>query len=133
MHKLEQLKDELITELESYAGVEKTVEHAMHIKCLASAVDHLCNICKDADEDEMSSQRSMRMRSNRSERSYDDGSSYDDGMAGRRSGNRYAVERGRAWADGPSKESIKMLEELKGTGDDYTRRVVGQVLRELRG
>lgn len=131
MHKLMQLKDELMEELESYAGEPKTVENAMHIKCLASAIDHICNFCEESEEEESSSRRSMRGRSYYSERSYDNGNSgrraYDDGM------RRGDVERGRAWADGSDDETMRKLEEIKRTSDDSTRRVIDKAIRELRG
>ena len=137
MHKLMQLKEELIEELESYAGEEKTVEHAMHIKCLASAADHLCNICKDADEEEASSQRSMAQRSYRSGRSYDDGMrrSYDDGMSGQpRDGRgRYDVERGRAWGFSGDDDTVKKLEKLAERSDESTRRAINQAIQMMRG
>ena len=65
MHKLYELKDKLIDELESYADNGKiTPTDAEAIKYLSSSVDHICNICKDADEDDYS------------------GRSYPDGMGG---------------------------------------------------
>ena len=41
MHKLMQLKDELMDELESYAGEPKTVENAMYVRIQADNADQL--------------------------------------------------------------------------------------------
>lgn len=55
MHKLYELKDKLMDELESYADNGKiTPTAAEEIKVLSASVDHLCNICKDAEDDEYS-------------------------------------------------------------------------------
>lgn len=52
MHKLYELKDKLMDELESYADNGKiTPTDAEAIKYLSSSVDHICNIVKDAEED----------------------------------------------------------------------------------
>ena len=56
MHKLYDLKDKLIGELEDYSENGKySKEDVEAIKYMASAVDHICNICKDAEEDDYSS------------------------------------------------------------------------------
>lgn len=86
MHKLYEIKEKLMDELESYADNGKiTPTAAEEIKVLSSAVDHICNICKDVEEDEYS----MR-----------EGMPYNDGMGGRdnmsrRSYPRYSMARGR--------------------------------------
>lgn len=55
MHKLYELKDKLIQELEDYSENGKySKEDVEVIKYMASAVDHLCNIMKDAEEEEYS-------------------------------------------------------------------------------
>lgn len=53
MHKLYELKDKLMDELESYVENGKiTPTAAEEIKVLSASVDHICNICKDAEEDD---------------------------------------------------------------------------------
>lgn len=53
MHKLHELKEKLLDELESYADNGKiTPTAAEEIKVLSASVDHICNICKDAEEDD---------------------------------------------------------------------------------
>lgn len=55
MHKLYELKDKLIQELEDYSENGKySKEDVEAIKYMASAVDHICNIMERADEDEYS-------------------------------------------------------------------------------
>lgn len=55
MHKLYDLKEKLIRELEDYSQNGKySKEDVELIKYMASAVDHICNICADAEEDEYS-------------------------------------------------------------------------------
>ena len=50
MHKLYELKEKLIKELEGYAENGKySKEDVEAIKYMASAVDHLCNIIDDVD------------------------------------------------------------------------------------
>jgi len=51
MHKLYELKDKLIQELEDYADNGKfSKDDVEAIKYTASAVDHICNIVEDEDE-----------------------------------------------------------------------------------
>ena len=50
MHKLYELKDKLMKELEEYADNGKfSKEDVEAIKYTASAIDHICNIVEDAD------------------------------------------------------------------------------------
>lgn len=88
MHKLYDLKEKLIGELEDYSENGKySKEDVEAIKYMASAVDHICNICKDAEEDDYS----MR------------GMSYEDGMGGYRDGTsrrRYSRNDGSSYTRG---------------------------------
>ena len=53
MHKLYELKEKLMDELESYVENGKiTPTAAEEIKVLSASIDHICNICKDAEEDD---------------------------------------------------------------------------------
>jgi hypothetical protein len=80
MHRLYELKDKLIQELEDYSENGKySKEDVEAIKYMASAVDHLCNIVERAEDEEYS----MAM----------DGGSYEGGggsyaRGGRGGGNR---------------------------------------------
>ena len=81
MHKLYELKEKLMSELEDYSENGKfSKEDVESIKYIASSIDHLCNIMESGDE------YSMRM-------SYDDG-----GMMGRGS-----YDRGGSYARGRSR------------------------------
>lgn len=51
MHKLYELKDKLLKELEGYAANGKySKDDVEAIKYIASAIDHICNIVDDEDE-----------------------------------------------------------------------------------
>lgn len=55
MHKLHELKEKLMQELEDYSENGKySKEDVELIKYMASAVDHLCNIIEGAEEEEYS-------------------------------------------------------------------------------
>ena len=68
MHKLYELKDKLMNELEDYSENGKfSKDDAENIKALSASIEHICNICKDAENE------------------YEDGYSgrmYPDGMGG---------------------------------------------------
>lgn len=132
MHKIKELKEELLDELEGFAGKSKTKDDLVCIKYLASACDHLCNIVMGAEEEEYSrmSRRSYAdgMGGSSGRRSYDGGGSY---RRGRDSMGRY-TSRGRSWSEGPDEETMQKLEDLKETADENTRRVIDRALQELR-
>lgn len=70
MHKLYELKEKLMDELEDYTENGKfSKDNVEEIKYLSSAIDHICNILEKADEEEYS------MRGN-SYRGYRGGNSY---------------------------------------------------------
>lgn len=105
MHKLYELKDKLIGELEDYADNGKfSKDDAESIKALSASVEHLCNIADREDEDGYS----MR------------GTSYNDGMGYSRRYSRaddMSMARGRtarrdpmgrySRADGPQGEAVE--------------------------
>lgn len=128
MHKIMQLKEELLEELKEYAGRKKTKDDLVCIKYLASSCDHLCNIVKDAEEEEDYGPMSRRSYESSGRRSYDSGGSY---RRGRDSMGRY-TSRGRSWSEGPDEETMQKLEILKETADENTRRVIDRALQELR-
>ena len=51
MHKIMQLKEELIDELGEFAGKKKTPDDLLCIKYLTSSIDHMCNIIEGAEEE----------------------------------------------------------------------------------
>ena len=91
MHKLYELKDKLIQELEDYSENGKySKEDVEVIKYMASAVDHICNIMDRADEEEYS----MAMGGGSYEGNMMYGGSYARG-GNRGDGRSYARGRGR--------------------------------------
>lgn len=94
MHKLYELKEKLMKELEDYSQNGKfSKEDVEAIKYITSSIDHICNIVADADEE-----YSMAMGGG----SYDGGTrggSYNYGggsyARGGRRGGSYAYARGR--------------------------------------
>lgn len=51
MHKIIEVKEKLLDELETYAGKPKyTADDVEYIKYLSSAVDHICNILDGMEE-----------------------------------------------------------------------------------
>lgn len=84
MHELHELKEKLIKELEDYSQNGKfSKDDVEAIKYMASAVDHLCNIISDMDDDGYSNRGSMRSRNY--------GYGYEGGQGGN---NSYARGRG---------------------------------------
>lgn len=93
MHKLYDLKEKLVRELEDYSQNGKySKEDVELIKYMASAVDHLCNIVADAEEEEYSSAMGGTYNG-MNNGSYNDGS-YNRGGSYRYSRNSYARGRG---------------------------------------
>ena len=90
MHKLYELKDKLMNELEDYSENGKfSKDDAENIKALSASIEHICNICKDAEEEEDG--YSGRMYPDGMGGSYR-GYSRDNGRMGR---NGYSMARGR--------------------------------------
>ena len=93
MHKLYDLKEKLVRELEDYSQNGKySKEDVELIKYLASAVDHICNIVADAEEEEYSSAMGGTYNGMNTG-SYNDGT-YNRGGSYRYSRNSYARGRG---------------------------------------
>jgi hypothetical protein len=123
MHKLHELKDKLIGELEDYSENGKySKDDVEAIKYMASAVDHIGNICKDIEEDGEYSSRS-----------------YPDGMGGSyrgysREGNRsYARGRMNARRDSMGRYSRDdgMIEELRGLMHDAPNEAIRKDIQRL--
>lgn len=98
MHKLYELKEKLMNELEDYSENGKySKDDVEAIKYISSAIDHICNIVERADDEEYS----MAMGRGGSSYAYD-GNSYERGgsyesyaRGGNRDGRSYARGRGR--------------------------------------
>lgn len=93
MHKLYDLKEKLVRELEDYSQNGKySKEDVELIKYMASAVDHICNIVADAEEEEYSNAMGGTYNGMNTG-SYNDGT-YNRGGSYRYSRNSYARGRG---------------------------------------
>lgn len=117
MHKLKDIRDEMIEEIETYKGSIKdgNEKDAMCVKCLASAADHIDAILErhgmleDDGEEEKRSGRRGGMSGRRSYGIDDTGLEY-----GNYAGDR--VERGRA--DATSGNDKRAMRELKRIAQD---------------
>ncbi len=124
MHKLYDLKEKLIKELEGYAENGKySKDDVEAIKYIASAVDHICNIVDGMDEEE-----------------YSGNMNYNDGMGNRsmrsyRNVDRsYARGRGRNArrdAMGRYSRSGNMVEQLEDLMDDAPDERVRQEIQKF--
>lgn len=101
MHKLEKLKENIMNELEGFADAKLTKEGAETVKYLASAYDHLNNIC-DHEEGYSMDGRSYGMG-----RSYNSYRSYARGRNARRD------SMGRYSSDGYSMADSGMIDDLR--------------------
>lgn len=134
MHKLYDLKDQLVEELEKFAQGDIPKSEIPYIGTLAHAAKNVCKIieaCEDAEEENYSSRRMSRRMSRREDPMYE---SYDDGMSGRsmRRDNRgrFAVERGRAYSNGTEEDLERMMQDAP---DERTRRALQQAIQTIRG
>lgn len=127
MHELYELKEKLMRELEDYSKNGKfSKEDVEAIKYITSAIDHICNIMEDADEEGYSGDM-MRMGG----RSYADGGRGGRGSrsyARGRGGNARRDSRGRYSSEGYSYEFKADLEELM---QDAPNERVKMKLREV--
>lgn len=117
MHKLKDIRDEMIEEIETYKGSIKDGDEkdAMCVKCLASAADHIDAILErhgmleDDGEEEKRSGRRGGMSGRRSYGIDDTGLEYGNYASDR-------VERGRA--DATSGNDKRAMRELKRLAQD---------------
>ena len=121
MHKLYELKEKLMRELEDYSENGKfSKEDVEAIKYITSAIDHICNIMEDADEEGYSGGMGGR--------SYADGRRGNRSYARGRGGNARRDSRGRYSSEGYSYEFKADLEELM---QDAPNERVKMKLREV--
>ena len=116
MHKLYELKEKLIKELEDYADNGKfSKDDVEAIKYTASAIDHICNIVEGEGGEYSEAMMPMdgRMSYNYG-RSYARGGSYARGRGGRRGGaNQYG-----SYAGGYSRAGEDIAEQLRDMMQD---------------
>jgi len=105
MHKLYELKDKLMNELEDYAENGKfSPDDVKNIKGLSASVEHLCNICDGEGEDGYSSRMYPDGMGGNYSRRYSRNDGYS--MRGRMNARRDSMGR-YSGADGESVEDIK--------------------------
>lgn len=114
MHKLYELREKLMNELESYADNGKiSATDAEAIKYLSSSVDHIDNICEHAEVDEYSMRDDMPMNGTYSRRGYSRNYSMARGRmnAPRDSRGRYSGADGDIEA--VKREAMELAEKVK--------------------
>ena len=137
MHELYELKMKLLKELVSYNQNSKfSKEDAEIMKYLASAIDHMCNIAKDMEEEGESDRGSYyeegsyerRGRGSNARRgSYREGSyregSYRDGGS---------MRRGSYYREGAKEELIEKIEELvEQTPDENKKQMLHRMIKQI--
>ncbi len=125
MHKLYELKDKLMNELEDYAENGKfSKDDVEAIKYTASAIDHICNICSD---EEGYSGDMMGGTYPASRRSYTTGRSYGrrGGRTGRNQYGSYAYSRA---AEGISEDLKRLAEDAP---DEETKSEIHRLAKKL--
>ena len=142
MHKLYELKDKLLKELEEYSQNGKySKEDVETIKYMASAVDHICNIVERAEDDEYSS----RGGSYAYDGGQGGGGSYRGGNGYRYSRNMGGSYRGGSYARGREQNARRdstgrysshgntdeMVEQLEDLMQDAPNEQIKQQIQQL--
>ena len=136
MHKIYELKMKLLDELGDYAQNGKFSEDdAKNIKNLAGAVDHICNILMDA-EDEYSGNMGGSYRGNRGGfyrgGNYEGGGSYARGRgrnARRDSMGRYSSERG--YSRDPQEMADRLRDLMEDAPNENVRRDIERLMHTV--
>lgn len=139
MHEeLYELKEKLIKELGEYSENGKySKEDVETIKYLASAVDHLCNIVMDMDDDgyDMSRRMSRDGRGGQGGGNMGGNSYYSRAVRGRgsyaRGRNARRDSRGRYSGDGGIDEFMLTLGEMMGDFPEDAKRDAEKLMRKL--
>lgn len=130
MHKLMELKEKLMNELEDYADNGKfSKDDVEAIKYTASAIDHICNIVEDMDEysNAMMDNTSYARGGNRGGGSRRGGANQYGSYARRNSRGRYSNE-GYSMADGIAEELRGLMQEAP---DQQTRQDIQRIVSRL--
>ena len=136
MHKIYELKMKLLDELGDYAQNGKFSEDdAKNIKNLAGAVDHICNILMD-EEDEYSGNMGGSYRENRGGfyrgGNYEGGGSYARGRgrnARRDSMGRYSSERG--YSRDPQEMADRLRDLMEDAPNENVRRDIERLMHTV--
>lgn len=128
MHKLYDVKEKLIREMEEYANKSNlSKDDVMSIKYLSSSIDHICNILEKADEEEYSNAmgNSYEMPYTRGGR----GNSYARGGNVRRdSMGRYSRERGYSRDDDFKSELQELIQDAP---NEHIRQKMQMIMSEM--
>lgn len=128
MHKLYDVKEKLIREMEEYANKSNlSKDDVMSIKYLSSSIDHICNILEKADEEEYSNAmgNSYEMPYTRGGR----GNSYARGGNARRdSMGRYNRERGYSRDDDFRSELQELIQDAP---NEHIRQKMQMIMSEM--
>lgn len=137
MHKLYELKEKLMNELEDYSENGKfSKDDVEAIKYTASAIDHICNILEHADEEEYSNMyydRSYARGGNRGQGNQDGRSNNMGGSYARGRGrNARRDSMGRYSRDGYSYDFKMDLEELmKDAPNEHVKMKMHELMQEM--
>lgn len=141
MHKLYELKEKLMRELEDYSENGKfSKDDVESIKYITSSIDHICNIMESAEDE-----YSMNMMGGGSYEggSYEGGSYARRGMGGRsnarggrggsrgRGGNRGANQYGSYGYSRAEDISMELRELMNEAPDDRTRQEIQNLIHKL--
>lgn len=130
MHKLYELKDKLMKELEEYAENGKFSEKDVEsIKYITSSIDHICNILENADEEDYSNGMYSRTDGqNMYSRDYMRGNSYARGRG--RNAKRDSMGRYSSRMYSGADESM-MVEELRSLMESAPNEQIRAKMRML--
>ena len=124
MHKLHELKEKLIRELEDYAGNSKfSKEDVESIKYITSAVDHICNITEREDGDYSEATMDERMPYARG--------SYRSSYARGRNARRDSMGRYSSDVYSEKDEMATELRRLMGRAPEGTKSMFRNLIEEI--
>ena len=130
MHKLYELKDKLMDELEAYSQNGKfSKDDVEAIKYISSAIDHICNICEDMDGGEYSGNMMGGDIGNMSGRPY--ARSYRGSYARGRGRNARRDSMGRYSSEGYSRAEDDFRMDLQELVQDAPNEQVRQKLQRI--
>ena len=131
MHKLYELKEKLMRELEDYSANGKfSKDDVEAIKYITSAIDHLCNIMEDADAEysELGGSYAYEQGGGNRGTGYSRNYAYARG----RGGNARRDSMGRYSREGSREEMIMQLREMmQNAPDERTRMRIDELVREF--
>lgn len=138
MHKLYELKEKLINELEAYSQNGKfSKDDVEAIKYISSAIDHICNICEDMEGEysgdmmggDMSMAGGSYARGNRGGRSYRGSYARGRGRNARRdSMGRYSSE---GYSRAEDDFRMELQELMQDAPNDQIRQKMQRIMSDM--